>query len=66
MLLNNEGDLARFKRGLAWHYKLYDREQAVEDRALYTQEEYLAQQDRLGLWKDKNPISPWDSRKMKY
>ena len=52
------------KRGLAWHYKQYEREQEVEDRALYAQGEYLAQKDRLGLWKDKNPIPPWDFRKI--
>jgi len=67
VLLNNEGvNLMQVKRGLAWHYKQYEREQEVEDRALYVQGEYLAQKDRLGLWKDKNPIAPWDFRKMKY
>tara|TARA_B110000977_G_C10961033_1_gene448560 strand:+ start:74 stop:211 length:138 start_codon:yes stop_codon:yes gene_type:complete len=45
---------------------MYERKQEVEDRALYPQKEYLAQKDRLGLWKDKNPIAPWDFRKMKY
>lgn len=66
VLLNNEDvNLAQVKRGLAWHYKQYEREQEVEDRALYAQEEYLAQKDGRGLWKDKNPIPPWDFRKLK-
>lgn len=65
VLLNNEDvNLAQIKRGLAWHYKQYEREQDVEDRALYAQEEYLAQKDKLGLWNDKNPIAPWDFRKV--
>ena len=64
VLLNNvDVNLEQVKRGLAWHYKQYEREQEVEDRALYAQEEYLAQKDRLGLWKEKNPIPPWDFRK---
>ena len=41
-----------------------EREQEVEDRALYAQEEYLAQNDRLGLWNDKKPMPPWDFRKI--
>ena len=65
VLLNNEDvNLMQVKRGLAWHYKQYEREQEVEDRALYAQEEYLAQKDRLGLWNDKNPMPPWDFRKI--
>ena len=67
VLLNNEDvNLLQVKRGLAWHYKQYEREQEVEDRALYAQEEYLAQKDRLGLWRDKNPIPPWDFRKIRH
>lgn len=63
VLLNEDINLAQVKRGLAWHYKQYEREQEVEDRALYAQEEYLAQKDKLGLWNDKTPIPPWDFRK---
>jgi endonuclease YncB( thermonuclease family) len=64
VLLNNEDvNLMQVKRGLAWHYKQYEREQEVEDKALYAQEEYLAQKNRLGLWNDKNPIPPWQFRK---
>ena len=56
-------NLEQIRRGLAWHYKSYQREQEVEDMALYAQGEYLAQKGRLGLWKDVNPIAPWDFRK---
>jgi endonuclease YncB( thermonuclease family) len=65
VLLNNEDvNLMQVKRGLAWHYKQYEREQEVDDRALYAQEEYLAQKERIGLWNDNNPIPPWDFRKI--
>jgi endonuclease YncB( thermonuclease family) len=64
VLLNNEDvNLMQVKRGLAWHYRQYEREQEVDDRALYAQEEYLAQKARLGLWVDKKPIPPWDFRR---
>ena len=63
LLDSKDINLEQVKRGLAWHYKQYEREQEVGDRALYAQEEYLAQKDKLGLWKDKNPIPPWDFRK---
>ena len=56
-------NLEQIRRGLAWHYKSYQREQEVEDMALYAQGEHLAQKGRLGLWKDVNPIAPWDFRK---
>ena len=65
VLLNKEDvNLMQVKRGLAWHYKQYEREQEVEDRALYAQGEYLAQKDRLGLWNDNKPMPPWDFRKI--
>ena len=67
VLLGNEDiNLEQIKRGLAWHYKQYEREQEVDDRASYAQEEYLAQKDRIGLWKDKNSMPPWDFRKVSH
>ncbi len=64
LLENNDINLEQIKRGLAWHYKYYESEQDVEDRSLYAQEEYLAQKERLGLWKDMDPIPPWEYRKI--
>ena len=58
-------NLEQVKRGLAWHYKKYEREQDVEERSIYAQEEYLAQRGILGLWVDKNAIAPWDFRKLR-
>lgn len=56
-------NLEQVKRGLAWHYKKYEREQDVEDRSIYAQEEYLAQRDRVGLWEDTKAVAPWEFRK---
>ena len=60
----NDINLEQIRRGLAWHYKRYQKEQEYEDMALYAQGEYLVQKGRLGLWKDVNPIAPWDFRKI--
>ncbi|MCX8532249.1 thermonuclease family protein [Chryseobacterium luquanense] len=45
------------KNGLAWHFKRYSKDNS------YDILEKQAQKLKLGLWKDKNPIAPWDWRK---
>jgi endonuclease YncB( thermonuclease family) len=66
ILLNgNDMNLEQIKRGLAWHYKAYEREQDVEDRSIYANAEYKAQRDKVGLWVDMNSVAPWDWRKQK-
>jgi len=50
--------------GLAWHYKKYSSEQAPEDRVRYADAEVMARNGRLGLWRDPNPIPPWEYRRM--
>ena len=50
------------KRGLAWHYKAYEREQSVIDRNVYTEAESEVQAARRGLWSDADPVPPWDYR----
>jgi len=45
------------KQGLAWHYLQYSKDpllQKLEDQA---------KKEKLGLWKDKDPIPPWEWRK---
>lgn len=55
-------NLRQIRLGMAWHYKLYMKEQALEDRILYTNEENLARNNKLGLWSDPSPVPPWDFR----
>ena len=50
--------LEQIKRGLAWHYKDYEREQSVEDRTRYAIAEEQARITRIGLWADSNAIEP--------
>ncbi len=58
-----DANLAQIKAGMAWHYKQYQREQSVADRDAYAQAEEEARTSKVGLWKDTDPIPPWDWRK---
>ena len=56
-------NLAMINAGLAWHYKKYQNDQSRSDRLLYEHAEEQARQQRIGLWRDPNPIPPWEWRK---
>jgi endonuclease YncB( thermonuclease family) len=51
------------RRGMAWHYKAYEREQASGDRQAYAAAENTAKAARAGLWAMPSPIAPWDFRR---
>jgi endonuclease YncB( thermonuclease family) len=55
-------NLEQVTRGLAWHYKQYEREQSANDRKLYDFAEKEARTSRRGLWVDADPMPPWDFR----
>lgn len=57
-----DANLEQVKAGMAWHYKQYQREQSVEDRAAYAQAEEQAREAKRGLWVDSDPTPPWDWR----
>ena len=65
LLDGRDVNLEQVKRGMAWHYKAYEREQDVEDRSAYAQAEYQAQRGKVGLWADARAIAPWDFRRNK-
>lgn len=52
-------NLEQIKRGLAWHYKTYQREQHVDDRQSYASAEQVASDGHFGLWQDTTPVAPW-------
>ena len=54
--------LEQIKRGMAWHYKQYQREQAESDRLIYADAEEQARIAKLGLWIDLKPIEPSNFR----
>ena len=53
-------NLEQVRRGLAWHYKAYQREQSPEDRLAYSAAETEAAAAHIGLWQDAVPVAPWE------
>lgn len=54
--------LALLESGLAWHFKRYAHEQSANERAAYARAEDLARAGRIGLWREQDPIPPWEYR----
>jgi endonuclease YncB( thermonuclease family) len=49
--------------GLAWHFTRFAAEQPPAERAAYAAAEREARAARRGLWRDADPVPPWDWRK---
>ena len=56
-------NLEQIRRGMAWHYKQYARDQLPQDRLTYAEAEATAREKRLGLWQDPQPVPPWSYRR---
>ena len=52
-------NLRMVQDGLAWHFKAFDNTKE------FAQAEIEARGKKIGLWKDANPIPPWEFRKAK-
>ena len=63
LLDSQDVNLEQMKRGMAWHYKAYEREQSVIDRKVYADAENEAKAAMRGLWADADPVPPWDFRR---
>ncbi|WP_020168396.1 MULTISPECIES: thermonuclease family protein [Methylotenera] len=59
-----DANLEQIKRGLAWHYSKYKKEQVFEDRLTYLHAQEDAKTSKAGLWIESNPVPPWDWRKL--
>ena len=57
--------LEQLRAGLAWHFKRYENEQTPEDLARYSAAENDARARRIGLWQDKEPVPPWEWRRLR-
>ncbi len=55
-------NLVQVERGMGWFYRQYQREQSPNDRKLYEAAEDAAKAGRRGLWRDTDPVSPWEFR----
>ncbi len=57
-----DANFAQLTAGMAWWYRQYAKEQPVEDQKHYSAAEAEAQDRRIGLWADPNPMPPWEWR----
>lgn len=58
-----DANLEQIKRGMAWHYKQYEKEQPLADRAAYAAAELVAKESQEGLWQELRPVPPWEYRR---
>jgi len=58
-----DAGLAQLTMGLAWHFKRYAHEQGAEERERYSFAEVEARARRAGLWRDPEPVAPWEWRR---
>jgi endonuclease YncB( thermonuclease family) len=63
VLVNGQDvNLVQIERGMAWFYRQYQREQSPNDRKLYEAAEDAAMAGKRGLWRDTDPVAPWEFR----
>jgi endonuclease YncB( thermonuclease family) len=55
-------NLEQLKAGMAWWEKHNARDQTPGDRSAYEQAQFWALAHRSGLWRDSNPLPPWEFR----
>lgn len=53
---------AQLSVGMAWWFRRYAKDQPREERHAYEFEEGEARARSVGLWRDPQPIPPWDWR----
>ena len=54
--------LAMVREGYAWWYRKYADEQSAVDQVLYGAAELATREGNRGLWRDPEPMAPWDYR----
>ncbi len=57
-----DAGLAQLTIGRAWWFRRFAAEQSPEDRSRYEFAETEARARRAGLWRDANPVPPWEWR----
>jgi hypothetical protein len=58
----DDANLEQIRAGLAWHYKRYESEQSLTDRQTYAEAEGTARAQRREIWREANPVPPWEFR----
>jgi endonuclease YncB( thermonuclease family) len=55
--------MAQLSTGMAWWYRKYAAEQSTDDRERYEAVELQAREEGQGLWRDAEPVPPWEWRR---
>lgn len=63
MLNKTDVNLEQVKRGVAWVFKHFVNDPYSQDQADYVDAQEQAEDRRLGLWTQKDPIPPWEFRR---
>ena len=64
MLVKGEDvNLEQIEAGMGWHYKKHQGERSASDHIKYSDVELEARRYKIGLWRDPNPLPPWDHRR---
>lgn len=58
----NDVGLELIRKGLAWHFVKYEKEQPESERVAYAVAEHEAKAARAGLWGFEEPMAPWVCR----
>jgi endonuclease YncB( thermonuclease family) len=58
-----DAGLAQIALGRAWWFRWHAKEQSPEDRGRYEFAEQEAKAKKVGLWRDPEPVPPWEWRK---
>ena len=65
VLLNGvDINLEMIKKGMAWHFKKYKKNQPLDESRSYNEAESKARKKNIGLWSEDNPLPPWKWRKL--
>lgn len=60
-----DANRSQIKAGMAWWYRKYQNEQTPQQRVDYEEAEGKAKAEGIGLWREREPIPPWEWRKQK-
>lgn len=63
MLNKTDVNLQQVKRGMAWVFKHFVNDPYSQDEADYVDAQEQAEDSRLGLWTQRDPIPPWEFRR---
>lgn len=65
LVSGRDAGLAQVEAGMAWWYRKYSNEQSPRDRGTYSAAEESARSAGKGLWREADPVPPWEFRKAK-